>query len=381
MAINVDVRIQRLVPNENPNATVLVILDNVEGGVVINDEYKDQNIFRIKSVEDLMKYFSIEAGKQELLEMIYLIQAGMQIVAIQPEAGQNKLTEDEVEKLAEDYEYSFIAYANKIFNSFDGLDEGIIDLVNKVDAELFLQVETDFDTSLKINLKNPKISLFANTGTVAMPTTYGELNLTDEMKNNGIPVSLAVLVRKSKLILEKEPWTPVAGYTSGRLTEFTNLNKQIGNIQRRKLQAAGINPAVLKAGVGVVVVAQNTTKFIDEENNPLAKGHVTTLTLDFKKKLKALAEETLHKLNNAKTWTLVKLQVRSIFNPVLEAGAIEEFNVRVGLNETMTEEDVRNGKLILQTSFKPTYAIEEINVIVTIIEDDEGFLIETDGGL
>lgn len=365
MAINVDVRIERLIPNTNAEATVLIQTNKVKG-----IETDDNGVVKINSVQELFDKTTLtaatEEGEFELLQMVYLLQAGMKLLIV------DEITPALTDKLL--YNYRFIT---KLTDTEDltGILGTLLDLT---DAELILEGNTATNS-----VDHAKVTYVDNAGIVGMRTRFLEEDLGEIMEEKGILAALAFMVRKAKLITAGTPWLPVAGHENGRINEFTRLLKQVGNIEKENLLTNGVNPTILKPGVGAVIVGNNTSLFTKpgEETNPLVKSNITTLAIEVKRALYNIAEEMMFKLNNSKTWTLTRLAVEDYMRPILNQGGIEAYNIQVGLGETMTPEDVRNGILRLHVNYTPTFAIEEISVTVTITENEEGFLIEVDGGL
>lgn len=369
MAINIDVRIARLLPNENPIGTTLAIIDELEykNGVDETAVHKVNSLTELKNLIDT-ETLSSEA-KQELVELEYLVRAGVVLLIFKHDEGLDTNLEDQ---LLHDYQF-IVTPGKQITNTADEVITDTIALVKKktVNAEYFVNINND---NLNPVDNGPKVTYSYNLGKVEFKS------LTD-LNEIFIPTALATVVRKVRLLQLETPYLPVAGETEGVITEFTNLTNQVGNIKKQELQEAGINPAILKPGIGAIIVAQNTSLFIGDAANPLAKGHITTLALDIKRKLTNLAEATLFKLNNRATWDSIRMKVRTLMNPLLDAGAIETYDVAVGLNETMTQQDVREGRLILNVRFTPVKAIEEINITLTILEGTADYIIETDGGI
>lgn len=393
MAINVDVRIQRNIPNLNAEGTALVILKDatITG---------DKNPIRLTSVRELETELSVTTivdpdtevttitGEQELLEIEYLLRAGVDVLAfkydvdVDEETPENKLNyiEEKAEFLSDNllHNFRFIhladhAYANQAETPIE--EELALAVVEKTNAELFLQVGAP-ETNITEDFDKARVSFFYN---------FGKVNLGGDKADTIIPAALAVLVRKAIMIRQGTPWVPIAGETAGVINEFVDLTNQIGNVMKNSLQTKGINPTVLKPGIGALITSQNTGLFASsneaDKNGPLARGHIVTLHLAIENQLKGLAEKYLYQLNNSLIWTNVELEATTILAPYKNAGAITSFRVAAGLNKTMTMEDVRAGKLIIDVAYTPVNAIEEIDIRITIIESEGDFTIEIDGGI
>ena len=75
------------------------------------------------------------------------------------------------------------------------------------------------------------------------------------------------------------------------------------------------------------------------------------------------------------------MSITTFLNRIKDAGGIDEFDVQVGLDRTMTREDVRNGILRINVTYLPVAVIKEIEISVVIKEDAGIYTIEMDGGL
>lgn len=383
MAINVDVRIQRNIPNLNAEGTALVILKDatITG---------DKNPIRLTSVKELEAKLSVTTeldpdtevvtitGEQELLEIEYLLRAGVDVLAFKHDAGDD--TEETAEFLSDNllHNFRFIHLADHEYANPEEMpieEELALAVVDKTNAELFLQVG-ETETEIAEDFEKARVSFFYN---------FGKVNLGGDKADTIIPSALAVLVRKATMIRQGTPWVPIAGETAGVINEFVDLKYQVGNVMKTNLQTKGINPTVLKPGVGALVTSQNTGLFASsnevDKKGPLARGHIVTLHLAIENQLKGLAEKYLYQLNNSLIWTNVELEATTILAPYKNAGAITSFRVAAGLNKTMTMEDVRAGKLIIDVAYTPVNAIEEIDIRITIIESEGDFTIETNGGI
>lgn len=88
--------------------------------------------------------------------------------------------------------------------------------------------------------------------------------------------------------------------------------------------------------------------------------------------LSKLARAYLFEPNNAQTWMKLKGQIWAWLRQQWLTGAFlgsveeEAFSLRIGLNETMSEEDIRNGKMILQVRLALLAPAEFIDISLTL---------------
>jgi phage tail sheath protein FI len=109
---------------------------------------------------------------------------------------------------------------------------------------------------------------------------------------------------------------------------------------------------------------------------PLRRSHAVTLALWFKREVVKAAYEFEHTPNNAKSWALLELKLRKLFDNIYEAGGLEE-RAEILLGRTTTSaNDIKAGKLNIIINFIPVNILREININLNVIGIGETNTIE-----
>lgn len=123
-----------------------------------------------------------------------------------------------------------------------------------------------------------------------------------------------------------------------------------------------INPIVYDSSVGWVIDGQRTTAEVDNIRRSLA---VEKLIGEVKFQVNRVSKRYQYKPNNQSTWDSWGLDMTTYFNNILNLGGVSSFQVFMGRN-TMTPEDIQNGRLIGLIKFVPTFTIEEIQITINV---------------
>lgn len=377
MSIKINVSIGRNITPVNDTGLTLAILRYA----IPKETENVGEILRINNVEELHENYKAANNNaaEELFTLEYLLNAGVNLL-VYPilDDGENKIKEADILNI-EDIEmlnYDFLIVPHRRIDQFKEAELNLIaGLVEKLDIETYITVD---NAEALPNIKTPKMSALANAMEIQMKSNVLKAFEVEPI----ITAAQAYLVRKVKMLQRGTPWIPIAGEENGVMNEGIRLTRQIGTLEKNKLQAAGINPLVMKRGVGNILTSQTTmAKELEDTQNDLRRGNIVTLTLFIKKFLKRYAEKTLFKPNTLKTWNQVDMDLKAQFATLEDQGALTDSTVAVGLHKTMTQEDINNRVLKIYTDFKPTQAIETIEANVVIKETTGEYSITMDGGL
>jgi hypothetical protein len=94
--------------------------------------------------------------------------------------------------------------------------------------------------------------------------------------------------------------------------------------------------------------------------HPFYRSHVITEALWIKRQLIRIAESMLFQPNNRKSWDTVSLRMKSLFGTILNSDGIENYQVYIGKDITMTESDIANGIMKAAVSYLPIRVIESV---------------------
>ena len=393
MSIKINVSIGRNITPVNDTGLTLAILRYA----IPKETENVGEILRINNVEELHENYKAATkdkdkdkdAAEELFTLEYLLNAGVNLLVYPILAdGENEIKEADILNI-EDIEmlnYDFLIVPHRRIDQFKEAELKLIaGLVEKLDIETYITVDNvEALPSIKtpegevLLIKTPKMSALANAMEIQMKSNVLKAFEVEPI----ITAAQAYLVRKVKMLQRGTPWIPIAGEENGVMNEGIRLTRQIGTLEKNKLQAAGINPLVMKRGVGNILTSQTTmAKDLEDTQNDLRRGNIVTLTLFIKKFLKRYAEKTLFKPNTLKTWNQVDMDLKAQFATLEDQGALTDSTVAVGLHKTMTQEDINNRVLKIYTDFKPTQAIETIEANVVIKETTGEYSITMDGGL
>lgn len=415
MAIKINTTIHKTVPVINDDGLILAVLMNARqtdanGAVVTTPE-----VLRINSLEDLTKNFAqifVEGGEgsevntglealKELYTLEYLLRGGANLLVLATEVVGTFSVTDAAKLRVEDVTYK-VALAPYHFissSALDGLDLIIAEgsEVESVDATLLLDVLPTIPVGQigNINIGQPRISLNINSAIVPFTSVYkwGELDYIDfHVSSNGyaaatdfvgIPASVFVALREAINLNKGEAWVPVAGETTGIFTEATKVFRKFTTPEKNAFQAGHINPMVLKRGIGILMVAQNTSYKPADTKNPLRRKHIVSLVLAIKRRVRAISERFLFASNTSNTWDAYKLELDDYLGKLYRAGGLTEFKTVVD-NTLITNDDINNGIMRAYIEITPVGVVEgmEINIAIREHADSVDVMIEgLEGGI
>lgn len=134
----------------------------------------------------------------------------------------------------------------------------------------------------------------------------------------------------------------------------------------------GVSWNLIRSFVGKGVRLWGCRTLLNEENTGWSYIQTRLLVSSVENYLCKLARTYLFEPNTALTWMKLKGQVWTWLRQQWLAGALfgnvedEAFSLRIGLDETMTEDDIRQGKMILQVGLALLAPAEFIAVSLTL---------------
>ena len=410
MAIKINTTIHRAVPVINDDGLILAVLMNARQTDANGTVVTEPEVLRINSLEDLTKNFAqsfAEGGEgsevntslqvlRELHALEYLLRGGANLLVLATEVVGTFSVTDAAKLRVEDVTYK-VALAPYHFISSSALDG--LDLIvsegselESVDATLLLDVLPTLPVGQinNININQPRISLNINSAIVPFTSVYkwGELDYIDfHVSSNGydaetdfvgIPASVFVALREAINLNKGEAWVPVAGETTGIFTEATKVFRKFTTPEKNTFQAGHINPMVLKRGIGILMVAQNTSYKPADTRNPLRRKHIVSLVLAIKRRVRAISERFLFASNTSNTWDAYKLELDDYLGKLYRAGGLTEFKTVVD-NTLITNDDINNGIMRAYIEITPVGVVEGMEINIAIREHADSVDVMIDG--
>ncbi len=409
MAINISVNRLNRLHEASKDGLILLILTQVEA----KNDVAVPTI--VNSVSELHDKFEVRtsgspagpvlAGLYQMYTAEYLLSTGATLLVYPTEAagvfdistdGPNLLDIEELDYKLILAPYTFIEGQGtnikelaKLVQSTDstGSTTGCLNL----SAQLFLDLKLDdiFESNAYAQLTTAtkallnqirttaKIEVYANSGPANFYSKVTGLPAFGTQGFVGVPASAIAAARKAKLLRDKMPFIPVAGKDNGAVTEIITLYKKLSTFEKEELQANNINVLTTKLGLGPLFVSQNTMAPSDDPYEPLRRSHAVTLALWFKREVVKAAYEFEHTPNNAKSWALLELKLRKLFDDIYESDGLEESAEILLGRATTSANDIKAGKLNIIINFIPVNVLREININLNIIGIGETNTIET----
>lgn len=138
------------------------------------------------------------------------------------------------------------------------------------------------------------------------------------------------------------------------------------------LDSQGISCNLIRSFVGKGVRLWGCRTLINDEDSSWRYIQTRLLVNSIEHYLSKLARSYLYEPNNALTWVKLKGQVWTWLRQQWLLGAffgtVEEdaFSLSIGLDETMSEDDIRNGKMVLQINLALLAPAEFIDISLTL---------------
>lgn len=384
MAIDVIVtKTKRIVPFREEGLTLVILKD-----AVAKDTEKNKGVpVRVTSLNQLHEIYEASDvnGELELYSAEYLLSIGVPLLVYAPINGTFNLENDgAVINDIEVYNYKQVIAPNQQISSSSTQDDLVGIVSTGGDNDLGLNVRLYLDVALNAgkvpndlgSKYTPNLEYCFNSAMIDFPSLALEDIKTSLGYDAGVPASTILAGRKARLLEEKTPWIPVAGYENGVIPEATSVKVSVSTKLKEELQESDINVLLYRYGVGVVFVTQNTR---DAEDGVLKRSNNATQALWLKDVVGRIAAKYEYKPNNSITWKHLKLDLVTLFDTIYDLGGIgEPANILVG-SEVTTQEELREGILKALIEYKPTPLAEAIIINVNVIEE-QGVSVELDAG-
>lgn len=384
MAIDVIVtKTKRIVPFREEGLTLVILKD-----AVAKDTEKNKGVpVRVTSLNQLHEIYEASDvnGELELYSAEYLLSIGVPLLVYAPINGTFNLENDgAVINDIEVYNYKQVIAPNQQISSSSTQDDLVGIVSTGGDNDLGLNVRLYLDVALNAgkvpndlgSKYTPNLEYCFNSAMIDFPSLALEDIKTSLGYDAGVPASTILAGRKARLLEEKTPWIPVAGYENGVIPEATSVKVSVSTKLKEELQESDINVLLYRYGVGVVFVTQNTR---DAEDGVLKRSNNATQALWLKDVVGRIAAKYEYKPNNSITWKHLKLDLVKLFDSMYDVGGIgEPANILVG-SEVTTKEELREGILKALIEYKPTPLAEAIIINVNVIEE-QGVSVELDAG-
>lgn len=183
-------------------------------------------------------------------------------------------------------------------------------------------------------------------------TQYQDIKQLIHAKHLELPPSAAVAGVYAKIDTSKGVWKAPPNVSLNKVTAPTmEIDNNAQNNLNVDSSGKSINAIRSFKGKGVMVWGARTLAGNDNEWRYIP---VTRLAMTIETSVKNALEHYENAPNDPETWNKVKAMTTNYLTTLWRAGALNGTNpeaayfVRVGLNETMTEQDLNNGKMIVE---------------------------------
>lgn len=143
-----------------------------------------------------------------------------------------------------------------------------------------------------------------------------------------------------------------------------------------RLRSLGVSCNLIRSFTGKGVRLWGCRTLLDDKTSPWRYIQTRLLANSVARYLSKLAHSYLFEPNNAQTWMKLKGQIWPWLRQQWLAGAFfgtveeEAFSVSIGLNETMSEADIRQGKMLLRVHLALLAPAEFIDISLTLDQRD-----------
>jgi len=411
MSITINTNVIRTVPQVNDAGLALVILKYArEIGATTEAPIRVNNYTELEAAYELPTTtpttVQTKSARRELAVVEYMLSQSVNLILLSTETI-GTIADADLLKVAEvdDLGYRIILVPYDLQTDTTVATKMIAFVADK-DVELFLDIDPTLTTTniedarddVKVAISEAgteaaysgKVSLFLNMG---LPNNYvssfndATYNMTAYMDADadlvywyGIPLSAVVAARKSSLLISNTPWFPVAGEKHGLIPEFNSIYVTYLSSEKITIQALDINLAINKAGLGIVIVSQNTLARVStddtDKTNPLIRGHVITQALYIKRYMKVITESIMFAPHITKTYNNWELKVNHFMEDIKGGDGITYYQVVTG-PKVMSAADVAAGIFRGTLSYHPINVIESAIITLNILEtEDSGVLVE-----
>lgn len=183
-----------------------------------------------------------------------------------------------------------------------------------------------------------------------------------------VPASAAALFPWAKST-ETNEWSCPAGYNEDyRLpntvgTAYDLSSDQAGEMYEATQERPAVNPIIFDNTIGYLVDGERTTDTNTSLSYPINVSRVIKYVYNMAR------EESKpygYKPNTEFTWSAWKLAISNKLNGVKNSQGIQSYEVKMGLGETMTQEEVNQGIMRGIIRIQPIFMSEYINISIGV---------------
>lgn len=360
--INVEI-LDTIRPVTNTNKGLVILIDtDLQDGVT-------GKVFEIGSVRELKDTLKVGVAlpiksRLELAQTEFLLRQGVSLVALRTTLNNLKTDlEDLIEENEDNYGIKVVVAPGvdnetnigEIAEAIKDYGDGTIEYhITISDIDELGDIDTEIGS-------NRNVSIFVGRGLLGQHSAYNEEGKTY------IDAGVAAMTKKLLNLENEVPWLPIAGEDTGVFPEFLDVETRLSRAQKEAYQAANVNPLVVKTGVGVYLVAQNT-RAKQVSTSPINRAHANTLINYLVTVFKTMGDKYKQRANNSTTWNAFKLEASKVLRDIMTQDGLEQFAVSTGRRE-MTESDIANGIFKAKILLLPVRVIEAV-VLQLVVQDN-----------
>lgn len=192
-----------------------------------------------------------------------------------------------------------------------------------------------------------------------------------------LPPSPAIAAVYSRTDTDRGIWKAPANVSLNGIsaTVFSINNNEQDNLNVDERAGLSVNVIRPFEGKGILVWGART---LAGNNNEWRYVSVKRLFMWVEKSIQEGLQWAIFEPNDQQTWTKAKVVVENFLNKLWREGAFagakpeQAFYVKVGLNETMTQMDIFNGKMMLEIGMAPTIPAEFIFIRIALNMQNAG---------
>lgn len=226
-------------------------------------------------------------------------------------------------------------------------------------------VLADFPPAYTVSQVNADLQYLANVNNVAyyFPAIKQRLSAGEVV----VPASMAAMFVHAAAAATS-PWTSPAGFSAsyaipratGAIVNLTS--NQAALLYEPATNIPAVNPIIYDSEFGFVIDGQKTGDIDGSLTRSLA---IAKLVRAVETKTNSISKKFQYRPNTETTWDAWKLEMITYLNNVIALAGIDSFQVFMGRN-TMTQEEIAEGKLIGIIKIVPVFAVESILITINI---------------
>lgn len=182
-----------------------------------------------------------------------------------------------------------------------------------------------------------------------------------------VPASMAALFVFAAAA-QVSPWTVPAGFTSVYAIPFASApvvllsQSEVDSLYDTTPGIPSINPIIYDSELGFVIDGQRTA---DVSSSIQRNIGISRLAKALEYRVNSVSKKYQYRPNNETTWDAWKLEMVTYLNSVEALNGISAFEVFMGRN-TMTADDIREGRLIGIIKVSPVNTVESIYITINL---------------